>query len=338
MNTISRFYHQDNAKRMRQTWFLLCERMSSSGCYLEKRNLTKTAITLFSFENFKKILDFDQTDDVEFWLTSDSLHTAERVPSESKLALFYMAFCKNDSVVTIIARRKSDPTSDSSSQQNVLDMFVERIKLWGHVWNESGLIPPERVKHLTRLAIDHPHFEYNAPVFIHDLVFSTVLGTTRRERRFSRNQLTSVHRPFYLGRPYFSDEVVAGILNTPIEEYTLLDVLNVLSRQARCTGKPHGLPEIRHLIPLFLYAFGWTLNSVPEERLDLTRVPEPQRKRKESQRIVGTWRKKASRLMKNPDMPKVQVPKLQPKRKIWYTRDIKGKSRVAGIVSGEESY
>lgn len=323
---------------MHQTWFLLYERMSSSGCYLEKRNLTKTAASLFSFENFKEILDFDQTDDVEFWLTSDSLHPAERVHSESRMVLFYMTFCKNDTAITIIARRKSDSTSDSSSQPTVLGMFVERIKLWGHVWNESGLIPPERVKHLTRLAIDHPHFEYNVLVFVQDLVFSTILGMTRQERRVSRNQLTSVHRPFYLGQPYFSDEVVAGILNTPIEEYTLSDVLNVLSRQARCTGKPHGLPEIRNLVPLFLYAFGWTLDSVPEERLDLTRVPEPQRKRKENQRIVGTWRKKASRLMKGPDMPKVQVPKLQPKGKIWYTGDIKGKSRVADVVPGEESY
>lgn len=323
---------------MPQTWFLLCERVSSSGCYLEKRNLTKTAANLFSFDHFKEILDFDQTVDAEFWLTSDSLCTAERVSSESKLVLFYMTFCKNDPAITIIARRKSDSTSDSSSQRNVLGMFVERIKLWGHVWNESGLIPPERVKHLTRLAIDHPHFEYNALVFIQDLVFSTVSKRTRREKRVSRNQLISVHRPFYLGRPYFSDEVVVGILNTPLEEYTLSDVLNVLSRQVRCTGKPHGLPEIRNLVPLFLYAFGWTLDSVPEERLALTRVPEPQRIRKESRRIVGTWRKKASRLMKGPAMPEVQVPKLQPKRKIWYTRDIKGKSRVAGIGPGEESY
>jgi hypothetical protein len=121
-------------------------------------------------------------------------------------------------------------------------------------------------------------------------------------------------------------------MNTPVEEYILSDVLNGLSRQSR-----DGVCEIRNLVPLFLFAFGWTRNCVPDEKLALEMVPAPERKRKENQGIVVTLKKKASRLMNGADMPTVQVPKGQPKWNIRLARDIKGKSKVDSIVPGEES-
>jgi hypothetical protein len=292
-----------------------------------------------SLGNFREILNFDQTnpENVEFWLISDSLHPAERITSDRKLILLYKAFCKNDPVITIMARRISDSSSSSSTNPHSQGPLVERLKLWGHVWNASGLIPPERVKHLKQIANDHPHFDKNARVFVQDLVFSTALWVAPEDSTVSKRRLASVHRPFYLGRPYFSDEAVADIMNTPVEEYILSDVLNGLSRQSWGLGQPHGVCEIRNLVPLFLFAFGWTLSCVPDEKLALDIVPAPERKRKENQGIVVTLKKTASRLMNGADMPTVQVPKGQPKWNIRLARDIKGKSKVDSIVPGEES-
>jgi len=335
--TTSKAKYLNSAKAQPQSWFLLSEEVSSSGRYLEKRNLIMMEACELSFENFKEILNFGPTEHVEFWLTSDSLHPTEKVVSDRELFLSYQMFCKDDPVVTVVARRKNDSTSSSSSQFNALELFVERLQLWGHVWNVSGITPPERATHLKQIAFAHPYFHNNARLFVQDLVFSTASWSTREEKDLSRIRLASVHRPFYLGRPYFSDEVAACILNTPIEEYTLAAVLAVLSRQARYTGQLHWQPEIRNLVLLFLYVFGWTLDCVPDEKLELMKVPEPQRKRKETRGIVDTSRKKFSGLIKRSHMPKA-VPKVQPKGKIWNTKDIKGKSRVTSIVPEENCY
>lgn len=340
-----------------QTWFLVNETINTKP-NIKKQNLTEMEATI-SVNHFRELLSFDHynPEDIEFWLLSESVHHAERVENDKKLYLLWKTNCQNDREITIIARSKSDSSPTSSSESDALCIFVERLKTWGHVWNSSGFIPPERMRYLDRIAKTHPSFANNALVFVQDLLLSTIPWATADERRITRRRLVSVHRPFFLGWPYFSDEVAAEILNIPIEEYILSDILNVLDEQNWYSRRPRVLEETRTLLPLFLYAFGWTLNWVAHvaDKLELMKVPvmkvpeiktkllaRPQKKMKENQGIVVVLKKTASRFMKGPDMVKVQVakvaPVVKPKRKFSFKGDIKGKSRVASIEPGNIWY
>ncbi|KAJ5132709.1 hypothetical protein N7448_006867 [Penicillium atrosanguineum] len=343
---------------MHQIWLLVNETIINTQHYIQKQNLTEMDAVI-SCDHFRKLLNFnhDNPENIEFWLLSESVHHAERVKNDQELYLLWKTHCQDDHEITIIARPKSDSSSTPSNESGALCIFVERLKTWGHIWNSSGLIPPERAGYLHWIAKAHPSFANNALVFVQDLLLSSSPWATADKRRITRTRLVSVDRPFYLGRPYFSDEVAAKILNMPVEEYLLSDILNVLDKQYRYDRRPCILEETRTLLPFLLYAFGWTLKWVAHvvDKLGLIDIPvlkvpemktkliaKPQQEKKENQGIVVVLRKTASQFIKSPDIPWLPVakvePVMKPKRNFSFKGDIKGKSRVASIEPDNKWY
>lgn len=150
------------------------------------------------------------------------------------------------------------------------------------MWNTSGAIEPERLKHLAKLCTDYPSFENNAKKFVQDLAVCHATWAADDAQRIARRRLLSTGKSFYLGRPYFSREAVLDLLDIPLQCYTLRDVLNVVARQA-APGNRDDLAacELCTLAPLFVYAFGFTWAGIVDLKLSLQEVDTGKRQGKD---------------------------------------------------------
>lgn len=255
-----------------QSWIFLFEPMSSATYSFHTQTLTQVQGNGFNLLTFLLAVGLQPSsrEQVNFWIKSNSLKPAVFIPDDEALFTVYQKHCQHDPVVTIIVRPSDDPSPGSSNQPNALFSFIERIRVTGHTWNASGVIAPDRVKHLERLATDHPSFENNAKKFIQDLVGCHAAWMSVDAKRIARRRLVSAGQPFYLGRPYFSEQAVLDILATPVQCYTLQKVLNVVATQAALGGEnEHAVCELCTLAPLFVYAFGWTWESIVDLELSL---------------------------------------------------------------------
>lgn len=258
-----------------QTWVFLFESMSTATYSFRTQTLAEVQRDGFSLNSFLLTAGLQPSSRgyLEFWIKSNSLKPAVLLPDDEVLSIIYQKHCQHDPVVTIIIRPSNDPTPNSSHGPNEIYSFIERIKVNGHTWNASGAISPERVKHLAKLSTDYPSFENNAKKFIQDLAGSHAVWASNDAKRIARRRLISVGKPFYLGRPYFSDQAVLDILVTPVQCYTLQDVLDVIARQAAMGwGNGHAACELCTLAPLFVYAFGWTWDSIVDLKLSLRKT------------------------------------------------------------------
>lgn len=290
--------HRNHSNMAFQLWLFLFEPMCCSTYCMESKTNAEIQEEGLSLDTFMKTLGFNPSSrqHLDVYISSHLISPAARLPDDVLLSFAYEYMCKNDPFITIIVRPKQDLVLDNIQIQgpDALHSLIERVRIHGHIWNETGVIEDtERAQHLTFLKETYPYFDHNARVFVQDLAFSMMRGVPARIKHVARGRLVSVCRPFYLGRPYFSERAAADILATPLGGYTLQDVLDVLVRQAE-RGRRHATCEICMLTPLFLYVFGWTWDFVRRRRL-LLRKARDRQSQSQSQRktsgLVGIFRK-----------------------------------------------
>jgi hypothetical protein len=90
------------------------------------------------------------------------------------------------------------------------------------LWNDYNRIRGSREAILASLSQEFPNFTQSCQNFIHDL------------RKFSgdkaaRNRLDQTGHAYYLGKPYFEDNIREKILTIPTKNGTLQDDLNLLA-------------------------------------------------------------------------------------------------------------
>lgn len=280
-----------------QAWIILFEPMASSTYSFHTRTLTRIQENGFKLQSFLPVVGLQRSslDHVDIWLKRNSHQPAVYIPDDETLTAIYQKHCQHDPNITIIIRPKNDPSPSSSNQADALFTFIERIKVTGHTWNASGAIAPERVKHLERLANDHPSFENNAKKFIQDLVGCHAVWMSADAKSIARGRLLSVGKPFYLGRPYFSERAVRDILDTPVQSYTLQKVLDVVATVTKLGGEhDHAACELCTLAPLVVYAFGWTWESIVDLKLSLQLVDDG--KRMKNHGVMCTLKRKLIKL------------------------------------------
>lgn len=141
------------------------------------------------------------------------------------------------------------------------------------MWNASGAIEPERLRHLAKISSDYPSFENNAKKFIQDLAVSHAPWAADDVQRIARRRLSSVGNFLYLGAPYFSTRNALDILDIPVQCYTLQDVLGAAVRLvASRNGRDHAFCEMCTLAPLFVYAFGFTWEDIKGLNISLQEI------------------------------------------------------------------
>lgn len=155
------------------------------------------------------------------------------------------------------------------------------------MWNASGVIEPERLKHLAKLCTVYPSFENNAKKFVQDLAVCHAPLAANDAQRIARRRLLSTGKLFYLGHPYFSREAVLDLLDIPVQCYTLRDVLNVVVAQRVVPEdrNDHAACELCTLAPLFVYAFGFTWEGIVDLKLWLQEVDTGKRQGKDHGKV-----------------------------------------------------
>lgn len=132
-----------------QVWFFLNETMASS-------SFTQKALVLDEVEKFSMSLKICLTlsggvgnvKDYAFYIHSESMASAVRMLSDESIIATYNLYCSKDSVVTIIVRRASDPSPNTSCTPSHNNSLASRKS----ASKSRGVIAPElyiqqRVRH-----------------------------------------------------------------------------------------------------------------------------------------------------------------------------------------------
>lgn len=122
------------------------------------------------------------------------------------------------------------------------------------IWNERLQVESRQAALLTQLRQD-PHFEWNAKVFIRDLI---------KYDDHAARRLNETDRVFYLGMPYFTPLLVQALLALPFARSDLESELKKLLKRVEDAGEE--LCSANHLAPLYQLAFGINRSDFKEQK------------------------------------------------------------------------